>query len=192
MKKIKNEKNDKKMNKISNFDVKEKQKKIEKNIKEIIDILELKQTDSIKETPLRVAKMILNDICVGCDKNKFPTYKMFKIDKKYNEPIIVDNISIYSICEHHFLPFIGKAKFSYIPKDKIIGLSKIPRIIDYLSRKPQLQETLTVEIFETFKKILNTENISVELTCEHFCAKMRGIKDDCFMTTYKKGGFFKK
>lgn len=163
---------------------------ISKNIEEIINILDLKKTKSINETPKRVAKMIINELCIGCNKSCFPKYKMFKIDKQYKEPIVVEDISIYSICEHHFLPFIGKAKFSYIPNNEIIGLSKIPRIIDFLSRKPQLQETLTIEIFETFKKILKTDNISVEIKCEHFCAKIRGIKDNCTMTTTKKGGVF--
>lgn len=167
-----------------------KQSVIEEKIKEIIDIFEIPKTDGIIETPHRVAKMLVNELFVGLDKSKFPTYKMFDIDIDYTEQIVVENISIYSICEHHFLPFIGTATFKYIPKKQVIGLSKIPRIIDFLARKPQLQEKLTLEIFDTFKEILKTEDISIELKCEHFCAKMRGIKDDCIMTTCKKSGFF--
>ena len=175
------------------MDVNERQKKIEILTSNLIDVLQLQQTDSIKDTPARVAKMLINELFIGLDETKFPDFKMFKVDKNCdcNEPIIVENISIYSICEHHFLPFIGKATFKYIPNGEIIGLSKIPRIIDFLSRKPQLQERLTGEIFDTFKKILHTDNISIEITCEHLCAKMRGIKDACVMKTKRTGGIFK-
>ena len=174
---------------MNNYD---KQAQIELLVKQIMDVFQLKQTDSIKNTPKRVAKMLVNELFIGLDNSKFPEYTMFKIDDntKNNEPIVVENISVYSICEHHFLPFIGKATFKYIPNEEIIGLSKIPRIIDFLSRKPQLQERLTSEIFDTFRKILHTDNISIELTCEHLCAKMRGIKDACVMTTKKSGGIF--
>lgn len=170
----------------------DKQIQIELLVKQIIDVFQLKQTDSIKNTPKRVAKMLVNELFIGLNNSRFPEYTMFKIDDDddNHEPIIVENISIYSICEHHFLPFIGKATFKYIPNGEIIGLSKIPRIIDFLSRKPQLQERLTGEIFDTFRKILRTDNISIELTCEHLCAKMRGIKDTCVMTTKKSGGIF--
>ena len=171
----------------------DKQAQIELLVKQIMDVFQLKQTDSIKNTPKRVAKMLVNELFVGLDNGKFPEYTMFKIDDntKNNEPIVVENISVYSICEHHFLPFIGKATFKYIPNEEIIGLSKIPRIIDFLSRKPQLQERLTSEIFDTFRKILHTDNISIELTCEHLCAKIRGIKDACVMKTKRTGGIFK-
>ena len=168
----------------------DKQTQIEKHIKNIINALQIKETDSNKDTPKRISKMLANELFVGLQKDKFPKYKMFKINTKINEPIVVENISIYSICEHHFLPFIGTATFKYIPKDKIIGLSKIPRIIDFLARKPQLQERLTDEIFTTFVEILKTKDISIELKCEHLCAKMRGIKDNCVMTTSKRGGYF--
>ena len=176
------------------MDVNERQKKIEILTSNLIDVLQLQQTDSIKDTPARVAKMLINELFIGLDETKFPDFKMFKVDKNCdcNEPIIVENISIYSICEHHFLPFIGTATFKYVPKDKIIGLSKIPRIIDFLARKPQLQERLTDEIFTTFAKILKTKDISIELKCEHLCAKIRGVKDNCMMTTSKRGGYFTK
>ena len=167
-----------------------KQVEIEKCVQYIMDVLQVEQNDSTKDTPKRISNMLVNELFIGLQYDKFPKYKMFKLTTKQNEPIIVENISIYSICEHHFLPFIGKATFKYIPKNEIIGLSKIPRIIDFLSRKPQLQERLTAEIFNTFSKILKTKDISVQLTCEHLCAKMRGIKDGCIMTTTKNGGYF--
>ena len=168
---------------------------IEKHIQSIIDIIGIEKTKDIKETPKRVAKMLINELMIGVEKNNFPKYKIFNIAKNNNqydsnEVVIVNNININSICEHHLLPFIGKATFKYIPKNKVIGLSKIPRIIDFLSRKPQLQERLTLEIFETFKKILNTDNISIEIECEHLCAKIRGVKENCKMITTKKGGLF--
>ena len=174
------------------MNLKDKQATLRKHVNDIIDTLELKKTDSLIDTPNRVAKMLVDEMFIGLDDSNFPSYKMFDIEDGYNEPIIVDNISIFSICEHHFLPFFGKAKFSYVPNKKVIGLSKIPRIIDFLARKPQLQERLTLEIFQTFKKILNTEDISIELQCEHLCAKIRGIKDDCCMNTIKRGGVFLK
>lgn len=166
---------------------------IKDSIQHLFDILKIHKTDSNADTPKRVAKMIIDELFIGLDKSKFPKYKMFNFQsntKVKNEPIIVENIGIYSICEHHLLPFIGTATFKYVPKDKVIGLSKIPRIIDFLARKPQLQEKLTDEIFETFSKILKTNDISIELKCEHMCVKMRGIKDGCVMTTRKNGGFF--
>lgn len=168
---------------------------IEDNIQNLFDILKIHKTDSNADTPKRVAKMLINELFIGLDKSKFPKYKMFKFQsntKTKNEPIIVESIDICSICEHHLLPFIGTATFEYIPKDKVIGLSKIPRIIDFLARKPQLQEKLTNEIFETFCKILDTNNVSIKLKCEHMCVKMRGIKNTCIMTTTKNGGIFQK
>lgn len=177
----------------TNLTKSEKKKNIEKLTKQILNTIGIELTDGIMETPKRIANMLIDELLIGLDKSNFPEYKMFEIDKKAQcEPVIVENISIFSICEHHFLPFIGKATFKYLPKNKIIGLSKIPRIIDFLSRKPQVQERLTIEIFNEFKKILKTEDISVSLTCEHFCTKIRGIKDNCVMTTSKSGGFFKK
>ena len=172
----------------------EKQQQIEKHIQALMDILQIEKTDSTADTPKRVAKMLVDEICIGLDKTKFPAYKMFNLQENSNtnDPIVVSNIKIFSICEHHLLPFIGSATFKYVPNDKVIGLSKIPRIIDFLSRKPQLQERLTCEIFTTFSKILATDNISIELTCEHLCVKMRGAEDNCIMTTQKNGGCFKK
>ena len=169
-----------------------KKKNIEKLARQILNTIGIAWTDSTEETPKRIANMLIDELLIGLDKSNFPKYKMFNINNKQCEPVIVENISVFSICEHHFLPFIGKATFKYLPKNKIIGLSKIPRIIDFLSRKPQVQERLTIEIFNKFKEILKTEDISISLTCEHFCTKMRGIKDNCVMTTSKSGGIFKK
>ena len=168
-----------------------KKKNIEKLTKQILDTIEITWTDSTIETPKRIANMLVDELLIGLDKSNFPEYKMFDINNKQCEPVVVENISIFSICEHHFLPFTGKATFKYLPKNKIIGLSKIPRIIDFLSRKPQVQERLTIEIFNKFKEILKTEDISISLTCEHLCAKIRGVKDECIMTTSKSGGIFK-
>ena len=174
-----------------NSNLNEKQTQIAINIQKLIDILELPDSDGIENTPARVSNMLVNELFIGLDESKFPNYTMFDIDGEYESPIVVENIPIYSICEHHFLPFIGTATFKYIPKKQVIGLSKIPRIIDFLARKPQLQEKLTLEIFDTFREILDTDNISIELKCEHLCIKMRGVKENAIMTTCKKGGVFK-
>ena len=167
---------------------------IKDNIQKLFDIFNIPKTDSNADTPGRVSKMLINELFIGLNKRKFPKYKMFKFQSNKNEPepIIIENIDIYSICEHHLLPFTGKATFKYVPKDKVIGLSKIPRIIDFLARKPQLQEKLTDEIFETFCKILDTNSVSIKLKCEHMCVKMRGIKDGCILTTSKNGGIFQQ
>ena len=167
-----------------------KKKEIAKKIEEIINLLGVKKTKSIKETNIRVAKMLVDELCIGLQQDKFPEYKMFNTNED-SDIVVVKNIAINSICEHHLLPFIGTATFKYLPNGKVIGLSKIPRIIDFLSRKPNIQENLTNEIYNVFKKILNTENIFIELSCEHLCAKIRGVKDNCIMTTQKCGGVFK-
>ncbi len=178
---------------------------IEKIIKCYYKMYNIKIENNQSISPERIERMMTNELFVGLDKKREPRIEYFFEKIKNNDeikPVIVDNISIFSICEHHFLPFIGKATFKYLPNKvikhnnnkmiAIIGLSKIPRMIDYLARKPQTQERLTMEIFDKFKEILKTDNISISITCEHLCAKIRGIKDDITMTTSKDGGIFNK
>ena len=167
------------------------QDKIEENFKDIITSLGLNINNiSIKDTPKRIAKMYCTELFYGLDKKNFPKCTVFPNDKKYDEMVLLNNIKVYSFCEHHFLPFIGTAKVAYIPKDFIIGLSKINRIVDFFARKPQVQERLTVEIFEKLKHILKTDDIGVSITADHFCVKIRGCSDNSITTTNKFGGVF--
>ena len=145
----------------------------------------------LQDTPKRVAKA-MEKVFEWYNQKPEDIMTVFENESQWIDQIVwLSNIEFYSFCEHHLLPFIGTATFKYLPNGKVIGLSKIPRIIDFLSRKPNIQENLTNEIYNVFKKILNTENIFIELSCEHLCAKIRGVKDNCIMTTQKCGGVFK-
>ena len=138
--------------------------------------------DSLAGTPRRVAKMYKDELFYGLDYANFPSVSTFENHAKYDEMLSV-SCTVHSFCEHHFLPFIGVAHVAYIPKDKLLGLSKFNRIVDFFSRRPQVQERLTAQIATTFKYILNTEDIAVVIQAEHYCVKLRGIKDDCGHTT---------
>ncbi|MGB9696242.1 MAG: GTP cyclohydrolase I FolE [Ignavibacteria bacterium] len=135
------------------------------------------QNDSVKDTPKRVAKMYVNEIFYGLNKKNKPKFKLFRNSVKYENMLIVKDIQIYSVCEHHFLPFIGTACVAYIPNKKLIGLSKINRIVDYFCRQPQLQEKLTNNILDELSHILHTENVLVTIKATHLCVMLRGIKD---------------
>ena len=167
-------------------------KKISKHFGEIMKVLGLDLNNpSLSKTPDRVAKMYVEEIFKGLDINNFPAISTFPDEMNYQGLVQVNDIKIHSVCEHHFVPFIGVAKVAYICKDKMIGLSKINRVVDFYCRKPQVQEKLTQEIFNKLKELLNTEDIAIEITAEHFCVKLRGIKDQNSKTiTRKLGGAF--
>ena len=151
---------------------------IEENIKQIMLTLGLDlDNESLKDTPSRVAKMYINEIFSGLKKENKPSLTVFKNNYKYNEILIEKNISVNSICEHHFLPFIGKAHVAYISTGKIIGLSKINRIVDYYAKRPQVQERLTVQVLQEMKKTLETDDVAILIESKHLCVSMRGIKD---------------
>ncbi|HOG15190.1 MAG TPA: GTP cyclohydrolase I FolE [Candidatus Absconditabacterales bacterium] len=167
---------------------------IEKHFFVIMETLGLDlDNDSLKKTPYRVGKMLVEELFFGLDKNNEPSISTFDNKFNYDEIIIVKNIKVFSFCEHHFLPFVGNAYVGYIPNGKVIGLSKINRIVNYLSRKPQIQERLNEEISEYMKKILGTDNVIVIIKAIHYCMIMRGIKDiNSSTVTSKADGCFRK
>ncbi len=162
----------------------EKIEKIEKHFRSIMEIIGLDLTDdSLNGTPKRVAKMYINEIFKGLNPEEFPTATLFENKFGYGEMLVEKGISVYSFCEHHFLPIVGKANVAYISSGKVIGLSKINRIVDYFSRRPQVQERLTIQISEALKKILLTEDVAVLIESKHFCVAARGAQDVQSTTT---------
>ena len=162
----------------------EKIKAIAKHFRSIMEILNLDLTDnSLRDTPNRVAKMYVKELFEGLDPNLAPSISKFENSFEYNGCILEKNIPFYSLCEHHFVPIKGVAHVAYYANEKIIGLSKINRIVNYLSKKPQVQEKLTVEIVTYLKNVLQTEDVACVLEAEHLCVSMRGIKDVNSLTT---------
>ncbi|MFN6946936.1 MAG: GTP cyclohydrolase I FolE [Cytophagaceae bacterium] len=151
---------------------------IEKHFKEIMNILGLDlNDDSLKGTPQRVAKMYVKEIFSGLNPVNKPKVKLFDNKFRYNEMLVEKDITFYSNCEHHFVPIYGKAHVAYISSGKVIGLSKINRIVQYFSKRPQVQERLTVQIAEELKKILQTEDVAIVLDAAHMCVSSRGVND---------------
>lgn len=170
----------------------EKKQKIEKHFKIIMETLGLDLLDdSLKDTPKRVAKMFVEEIFYGLDEKEFPRITVVENKFKYDHPLIETNIVTNSCCEHHFVPILGKTHVAYLPKEKVIGLSKLNRIVDYFARRPQVQERLTMQIHEALCHILHTEDVAVVVDGIHTCVKTRGIKDATSVTrTSKLGGVF--
>lgn len=152
---------------------------ISRHFEEIMNILGLDlEDDSLKGTPHRVAKMYVNEIFKGLNPENKPEVTLFDNKFQYNQMLVEKDIKIHSFCEHHFVPITGKAHVAYISNGKVIGLSKINRIVDYFARRPQVQERLTNQIAEDLKKVLVTENVAVIIEADHMCVSMRGIKDE--------------
>lgn len=176
-----------------NLDRKEKIEKIEAHFTEIMKTLGLDLSDdSLMETPKRVAKMYVNEIFWGLDYDAFP--KCTAVDNKmlYDEMVVERNVNVQSNCEHHFVIIDGLATVAYIPNKKVLGLSKINRIVEYFSKRPQIQERLTEQIYHALQYILETDNIAVVVHAQHFCVKSRGVEDTGSSTvTSKLGGVFK-
>ena len=166
---------------------------IEKHFKEIMMILGLDLTDdSLKGTPYRVAKMYVKEMFSGLNPENKPPVSLFENKYEYEEMIVEKNITFYSNCEHHFVPIIGKAHVAYISSGNVIGLSKMHRIINYYSKRPQVQERMTVQIFNELKKVLKTDNVGLLIDADHLCVSSRGIKDITSSTvTVELGGKFK-
>lgn len=166
---------------------------IEKHFEKILEILWLDlNDDSLKKTPYRIAKMYVKEIFKWLNPNNKPTISSFENKMWYNQMLIVKDIKVMSCCEHHFQSFLWYAYVWYIPNGRVIGLSKISRIVDFYSRKPQIQERLTEEIYNELKEVLDTENIMVVIKAKHHCMIIRWIEDINAQTiTSKAGGSFK-
>jgi GTP cyclohydrolase I len=172
----------------------EKIKKIQHHFKMIMQEMGLDLTDdSLSGTPHRVAKMYVKELFYGLNPANKPKLSIFENKYGYKKMLIEQNITIDSACEHHFLPIIGHANVAYIPKDKVIGLSKINRLVDYYARRPQVQESLVLQILNDLQEVLDTKDVIVSVTAKHLCVSSRGIKDQSsFTTTLEYGGCFSK
>jgi len=170
----------------------EKKEKIELLFEEIMNVMGLDLTDdSLKGTPQRVAKMYIDEIFSGLNPANKPKIALFDNKYRYHQMLVEKNITFYSNCEHHFVPIIGKAHIAYISSGKVIGLSKLNRIVQYYSKRPQVQERLTNQIAEELKKALDTTDVAVIIDAKHLCVSSRGIKDDTSstVTAYYGGAF---
>jgi len=156
----------------------EKIRLIKQDVQNIMNTLGLDLTDdSLKGTPNRVAKMFVNEIFGGLDPQKKPKASTFENKYQYGEMLVEKNITVYSTCEHHFLPIVGRAHVAYISNVTVVGLSKMNRIVDYFSKRPQVQERLTMQITDALKKVLETEDVAVVIDATHLCVSSRGVKD---------------
>ena len=170
----------------------EKKQRIALLFEEIMDVMGLDLTDdSLKGTPERVAKMYIDEIFSGLNPANKPKMALFDNKYQYNQMLVEKNISFYSNCEHHFVPIIGKAHVAYISSGKVIGLSKLNRIVQYYAKRPQVQERLTNQIAEDLKDILGTDDVAVIIDAKHLCVSSRGIKDEtsATVTSYYGGKF---
>ena len=170
-----------------------KKESIEVYFNGIMNVLGLDlEDDSLKDTPKRVAKMFVDEIFYGLNYDNFPKATTVENRMKYDELVLINDINVQSNCEHHFVVIDGLASFAYIPKDKVIGLSKINRIVEFFSKRPQIQERLTEQIFYALQYILKTEDIAISIKATHYCVKARGIQDvQSSTTTSKLGGKFR-
>ena len=171
----------------------EKIKHVQDHFRGIMEILGLNlDDDSLKDSPNRVAKMYINESFSGLDYSNFPKCTTVENTMGYDEMVTVDKIVSISVCEHHFQTIDGLAKVAYIPKGKVLGLSKINRVVKFFSRRPQIQERLTEQIYHALAYILETEDVAVKIVATHHCVKSRGIEDtNSLTTTTKLGGVFK-
>ena len=178
------------------FDLSDDQKieLIKKDVANILNTLGMDLTDdSMKGTPNRVAKMFVKEIFGGLNPLKKPSTSTFENGYKYGEMLVEKNITVYSTCEHHLLPIVGRAHVAYISSGKVIGLSKMNRIVDYFAKRPQVQERLTMQIVQELKKTLNTEDVACVIDAKHLCVNSRGIRDiESSTVTSEFGGKFKE
>lgn len=167
---------------------------INKDVKHIMETLGLDLTDdSLKGTPQRVAKMFVNEIFAGLNPERKPIASTFENKYKYGEMLVEKNITVYSTCEHHLLPIVGKAHVAYISKGRVIGLSKMNRIVDYFAKRPQVQERMTMQIVQELQKALGTPDVACVVDAKHLCVNSRGIRDiDSSTVTSEFGGAFKE
>jgi GTP cyclohydrolase I len=166
---------------------------IKKDVENILITLGMDMADdSIKGTPNRVAKMFVKEIFGGLNPSRKPKASTFENGYKYGEMLVEKNITLYSTCEHHLLPIIGKAHIAYISSGAVVGLSKMNRIVDYYAKRPQVQERLTMQIVQELQKVLNTEDVACIIDAKHLCVNSRGIRDiESSTVTSEFGGKFK-
>jgi GTP cyclohydrolase I len=172
----------------------EKKEIIEEHFSIIMKTLGLDLTDdSLQGTPKRVAKMFVNEIFRGLNPKNKPKMSSFENKYKYGEMLVEKNITVYSTCEHHFLPIVGKAHIAYISKGSVIGLSKMNRIVEYYSKRPQVQERLTMQIVKDLQEALGTDDVACIIDAKHLCVNSRGVSDVSSSTvTSEYGGIFKE
>lgn len=166
---------------------------IKDDVQNIMQTLGLDLTDdSLKGTPNRVAKMFVQEIFGGLHPDRKPKSSTFDNKYKYNEMLVEKNITLYSTCEHHLLPIVGKAHIAYISKGTVVGLSKMNRIVDYFAKRPQVQERLTMQVVKELQEVLGTEDVACVIDAKHLCVNSRGIRDiDSSTVTSEFGGAFK-
>ncbi len=171
----------------------EKIERIKANIQEIMLTLGLDMDDdSLRGTPNRVAKMFVKEIFSGLDPKKIPNSSTFDNKYKYGEMLVEKNITLYSTCEHHLLPIVGRAHVAYISNGTVVGLSKMNRIVDYYAKRPQVQERLTIQIVRELQRVLNTEDVACVIDARHLCVNSRGIRDiESSTVTAEYGGKFR-
>lgn len=167
---------------------------IKDDVRHIMETLGLDLTDdSLSGTPNRVAKMFVNEIFGGLDPEAKPNASTFDNKYKYGEMLVEKNITVYSTCEHHLLPIVGRAHVAYISNGTVVGLSKMNRIVDYFAKRPQVQERLTIQIVRELQKVLNTEDVACVIDAKHLCVNSRGIRDiESSTVTSEFGGKFKE
>ena len=166
---------------------------IKKDVQNILTTLGMDLTDdSLKGTPTRVAKMFVQEIFAGLNPDNKPKASTFENKYKYGEMLVEKNISLFSTCEHHLLPIVGKAHIAYISNGTVVGLSKMNRVVDYFAKRPQVQERLTIQIVRELQKVLNTKDVACIIDAKHLCVNSRGIRDiDSSTITSEFGGKFK-
>ena len=167
---------------------------IKEDVKHILETLGMDLTDdSLKGTPLRVAKMFVNETFGGLHPDKKPKASVFENKYKYGEMLVEKNITVYSTCEHHLLPIVGRAHVAYISNGTVVGLSKMNRIVDYFAKRPQVQERMTMQIVKELQEVLGTEDVACVIDAKHLCVNSRGIRDiESSTVTSEFGGKFKE
>jgi len=172
----------------------EKIERIQQNIRDIMLTLGLDlDDDSLNGTPKRVAKMFVNEIFAGLHPKRKPKASTFKNKYKYGEMLVEKNITVYSTCEHHLLPIVGKAHVAYISNGTVVGLSKMNRIVDYYAKRPQVQERMNIQIVKELQEVLGTEDVACVIDAKHLCVNSRGIRDvESSTVTAEYGGKFRE
>lgn len=178
------------------FDISDSEKiaKIQESVKDILETLGMDLTDdSLQGTPKRVAKAFVNDIFMGLNPANMPKASTFDNNYNYGEMLVEKNIIVYSTCEHHLLPIVGRAHVAYISDGKVIGLSKMNRIVEYFAKRPQVQERLTMQVVQAMQEALGTQDVACVIDAKHLCVNSRGIKDiESSTVTSEFGGKFKE